>query len=475
MAWDPNDRTLLEDLKFKHRDAIGTLRAQLDGDVESGGRPTWADDVWLLRYALAFEGDVPSGFAAAKKAIEWRRDNAALVDAAIQRQPPPDFTEKDLNAIELFLAASFYSCSVHGDPLFVSRLVGYNLRALMDQLGEEKLEKWLDHTNECAWQYCEAASRARGIFVKQINFTDVASASMKPEMRFVRALGASSKTNEWLRPQLVGKSYIFNPPMWLRWARGIAEKVMSAKAMERTVVHNGAVGAGKPLCPFAKRVLGEAGPLPRFLGGTNSALDQTIEENLFPSSQRPASALDGSSARGDVPRELAVLARLPQIPLFESAPAQVVAAADNGEISSTQNQLDSGKSTSTTSSSFSKPYPPTKVVENASPSEAETTATSGNFWSGAMCQRRRKDSVPQVSEIETSTDGNGAFTSAVPGPSSFVSDQATVPAATPIEAGLDTSVTGDTNRCCARWCCRRARYRQRGESQEQYGQNLLAT
>eukprot|EP00929_Paragymnodinium_shiwhaense_P056851 TRINITY_DN28462_c0_g1_i3.p1 TRINITY_DN28462_c0_g1~~TRINITY_DN28462_c0_g1_i3.p1 ORF type:complete len:316 (-),score=60.93 TRINITY_DN28462_c0_g1_i3:15-962(-) len=87
---------------------------------------------------------------------------------------------------------------------------------------------------------------------------------MSQEKRFLRVLGQSSKTNEWLRPQFVEKTYIFNPPRWLKLGFSVAAKFMSKQAVAKMWVHPNAgappasAGASSvPLCPYAQQLLGE--------------------------------------------------------------------------------------------------------------------------------------------------------------------------------------------------------------------------
>lgn len=314
MAWtSPVDRAPLTDLLFRHRHEVAELRDELNrNEAVEVGNALVADDVWLLRYVLSFhvtKGAVAVAGEAAKKALQWRQENAALIDAARKRSPPPEFSDAELVAIELFFAAAFFCTSAFGDPLFISRLGSYNLKALMDQVSEEKMELWISYTNECVWQYCEAATRRRGFFVKQINIQDAAATAMSQERRFLRALGRSSKTNEWLRPQLIGKTYIMNPPTWLKLAHKIAGNFMSRKSLEKVWIHPGKIGvcAGSPsLCPFAQRLLGGVEALPSFLGGTGSS------DDVFPAAPRPSAAVSSGARPAGARREPANLASLPQ-------------------------------------------------------------------------------------------------------------------------------------------------------------------
>lgn len=328
MAWvSPLDRVPLQDLRFRHRHDIAELRTSLEVDLDEAGHPEFADDVWLLRYVLSYKDDAAGATSAARQAIKWRQENASLVETARQRRPPPEFTEEELQAIELFFTAAYLGTTLHGDPLFVSRLGSCNLTALMDKVSEEKLELWLSFTNECVWQYCEAATRDRGIFVKQINIQDAANVSMAREQRFLNVLGRSSKTNEWLRPQLIGKTYIFNVPLWAKLAHKVARNFMSRRSIEKVWIHPTRVGTavaaaspkGKdaaadeagaeqlPCCPFAQQLLGGAEALPTFMGGLRNT------DEVLPAKPRTADAMPAAASEG-----------------FESLPSSIVVAGGTG-------------------------------------------------------------------------------------------------------------------------------------------------
>ncbi|OLQ10723.1 hypothetical protein AK812_SmicGene5530 [Symbiodinium microadriaticum] len=151
MSWLPLERTGLDELLFRQRHAVASLRSGLQQELSQAQ----VDDVWLLRYALSFEDDLQGAESAAKRALAWRKDNARLVEAARNREAPADFTDEELAAINSFFVAAYHCCTEYGDPVFLSRLCAYDLTALMSSISEAKLELWLNFTNECCWQYCE--------------------------------------------------------------------------------------------------------------------------------------------------------------------------------------------------------------------------------------------------------------------------------------------------------------------------------
>ena len=59
-------------------------------------------------------------------------------------------------------------------------------------------------------------------------------------------LWPSRKVNDWLRPQLFGKTYIVNPPRWLSMASRLAGGIMSKKSLEKVVIHKAKVNESQP-------------------------------------------------------------------------------------------------------------------------------------------------------------------------------------------------------------------------------------
>lgn len=307
MAWvSAFDRVPLADLKQRHAHQIAELRADLEGCLAAAGSPQYADDVWLLRYLLSYKEKVPEAAGAARQAVAWREENAALCDSARSRIPPPGLSQRALEAIAAFYTGGYRGASVFGDPIFVIRAGCLNMPMLMDHVSEDELFLWIVFMNECVWQYCEALTLRRGYFVKQITLVDLAGAQMKRDGRFFRAYGRSSKQNEWLRPQLIGKTIGFNPPPWVKLVWQIAATFMSKRSVDKVAIHRTRIGDQAPkgstgeLCPFATRLLGGAGSLPAFVGGH-------AKEDHFPKTMRQ------EVPPGQQPADVVILAGLPRL------------------------------------------------------------------------------------------------------------------------------------------------------------------
>lgn len=307
MAWvSAVDRVPIAELKVRHRHQIEELRGDLESSLAAAGSPQWADDVWLLRYLLSFKEKIPEAAEAAKRAIAWRQENAFLCEAARSRSAPPGLSQRALEAIGAFYTGGYRGATVFGDPVFVIRAGTLNMPLLMDNVSEDELFQWIVFMNESVWQYCEALSLRKGYFVKQITLVDLAGVPMKRDARFFRAYGKSSKQNEWLRPQLIGKTVGFNPPPWIKLVWQIAATFMSKRSVDKVSIHKTRIGDQAPkgasgeLCPFAASLLGGAGGLPGFVGGR-------AKEDDFPKAMRQ------EIPAGQQTADVLILAGLPRL------------------------------------------------------------------------------------------------------------------------------------------------------------------
>lgn len=262
MAWvTPFQRTPVDQLLRENEGTLQEIRSLLS----VGTLPKYADDVWLLRYALSFKGKVKPAANAALKALTWRTEpyGAAVTAAARARKRPPGFSDEELRTIDAYLISAFHHSSSFEDPVLIIRAGLSNTQALMNTISVEKMVSWYNYFNEIAFQYCEAQTRRLGYFVKVITLQDLNGIGFVQEQRFFKAMGTSSKMNEWLFPQLIGKTILLNSPCWFNLAFAAASKVMSPKSMEKVCNHQ------EPLISDSEtsRLVGTRETLPTFLGG----------------------------------------------------------------------------------------------------------------------------------------------------------------------------------------------------------------
>ena len=147
MAWaSAFERRPLPQLLEQHRDTVAFLQEEL-GDA--------LDATALLRYALSFP-QRPAALQAARRALAWRREHQATVEAARRRQPPPGLTREELQALQGLLLAGFHGATRYGDPIFVIRAGVTNQQQVLEAVGDEKLELWVSYLNERLWLFVDA-------------------------------------------------------------------------------------------------------------------------------------------------------------------------------------------------------------------------------------------------------------------------------------------------------------------------------
>jgi hypothetical protein len=77
--------------------------------------PHQYDDIWALRFVLSHADDTEAVTAAAAN-IVWRKEKAAMLDAAGKGEKHPPFA-----AIERFVAADYHGSTLEGAPLYLIR------------------------------------------------------------------------------------------------------------------------------------------------------------------------------------------------------------------------------------------------------------------------------------------------------------------------------------------------------------------
>jgi len=239
------------------------LLAEMKSDV-----PEFVDDLFLLRYVLSNLSKPDKMLPMALKAVQWRMENADIIAAARSRSYAKlGLTVRELRAADLFQPARYLGATTCGDPMVFVRPAAVNQSALMDILSEEALHKLVTFFNEIAWDYCNMETRRRGYMVKQYTFVDCTNATLIYDRRFINVIGKVSKQNEWLRPQLLAKSVILNPPSWVRAGFAVAELFVSRKAMAKVALYSPPVNEAEGGV-LAKQFVADQAQWPKFLGGS---------------------------------------------------------------------------------------------------------------------------------------------------------------------------------------------------------------
>lgn len=246
----------IDELLAAHAPAVAALRAALAAEL-----PAHWDDIFLLRYVLSFPE--PERAATVRKALAWRAAHAALLEGARTGALPPHHDK-----LSRFQAAGFHGATQHGDVLFIVRSGLSDVPGMVAAgVTTEMFVEWNIHHREMCFLMADRETRARRALVKSITLIDMRTAAFGFNTRFASAIGESSKLAEFLYPQLLRRSVLFNPPSFFNAVFAIIRPLMPAKALEKTIVCPGTLsGPSVSACPFASAMF-DASALPTFLGG----------------------------------------------------------------------------------------------------------------------------------------------------------------------------------------------------------------
>ena len=182
--------------------------------------PASYDDIFLLRYALTHRhrGGIEAAEDAVRKTIEWRTENAAILEkvASTGKAPHED--------VVLRFSTFGYVCDLSGyEPVWVARTGHCNQRALMSTLTIDQVGDWLHYSKEVFWRICDERTRKTRTLIKVFFITThrclFAFTIITPQMitvvdfdglslfggdsRFNRALGKSSEMSALYYPQVL--------------------------------------------------------------------------------------------------------------------------------------------------------------------------------------------------------------------------------------------------------------------------------
>lgn len=275
----PAGRQPLAELLTQHGPELRELATCLRPDLDAHPRedPQRLDDIYLLRYLLSKrdsedprQSDVPKCVEDIRKALAWRREHLQLLREAAAGKPPSALPPGGLASANCFQATSFHNISSFGDPMMIVRSACQNINEIALDLDISRiLQKYLC---EAAMQFCDAETRRRGYLVKLYIVNDMAGASPNPLVlrKISTVTGETSKRNEFLYPQMLGKYVIVNAPWGFATLFGMVKPLISKASVEKVHIH-GALGpdssriAAKDMpLPF---VGDDAAVLPSFLGG----------------------------------------------------------------------------------------------------------------------------------------------------------------------------------------------------------------
>jgi len=269
------ERPLVADLLKEHADAIGALRAALEG-VE-GAAPFAGDDLWLLRFVLSYP-KADEAAKSAREAIAWRRAHEQVLRLAQERKPHPQQA-----MLGGYMKTALFELR-DGTPLFVIRAGHSNPKQLVSNVSRDTILEFLMFTKEEALVRCDEATRRTGRLVKMLVINDLDGTSLRTSSRkFAKILGDSSKLAEVVYPQLMERTVIVNPPTVFKIMFKFAKVFMSKRTLAKLSVCPGKTKEGDiESCPFVKRRL-HVSDVPHFLGG-----QRTVDESVFGSGEHVA-------------------------------------------------------------------------------------------------------------------------------------------------------------------------------------------
>ena len=241
-----------------HAAAIEGLRLAIGSSL-----PSYMDSLYLLRFCLSFPQE-KERVEAVRKCIAWREANAGmLADAAAGRGAPSEA------AIRAFQVAGFHGKTRRGDSLFVVRSGLCDPIGMMKAVSHEEFVAWLMYYREVGCLDCAAETARRGYLCKQVTLIDLKDSPITTfDTRYFKGLGEASNVSEYVYPQLLRRSVIFNPPSFFSTVFAFIRPFMSAKSLEKTTLCPGRTAARPSFsaCPFASALF-DGADLPTFLGG----------------------------------------------------------------------------------------------------------------------------------------------------------------------------------------------------------------
>ena len=183
------------------------------------------DNIWLLRYILSNK-TAENSYEPAKFTIKWYQDNSEDVQKVLSGG---QVTGNDV--LSKFQVAGNHKFTSSGDPVFYVRIALCNTKGLMDTLDVEKVLYIFTMNRLKDMEYCDRLSREKGFLVKSITVLDFQGFSLLTgnDSRFNKVIGESSKLNENLFPQMLGRSVFINTPKVFSIVFNVVSLLMSKR------------------------------------------------------------------------------------------------------------------------------------------------------------------------------------------------------------------------------------------------------
>eukprot|EP00746_Dinoflagellata_sp_MGD_P069928 gnl/MRDRNA2_/MRDRNA2_28607_c0_seq1.p1 gnl/MRDRNA2_/MRDRNA2_28607_c0~~gnl/MRDRNA2_/MRDRNA2_28607_c0_seq1.p1 ORF type:complete len:478 (+),score=100.65 gnl/MRDRNA2_/MRDRNA2_28607_c0_seq1:78-1511(+) len=272
-AWrSPHDRVSHKELLAHYAQPLQELSQQLKHAFASHPKadPQVMDEIFMLRYLLSRNGDVAASAASIRQALDWRKQNLPLIQAATDLTKPPTLSQENLQRLNCYMAAGIHTPTSYGDLTLIIRAACCNFPELLTDL--DSMAVYMMYMWEVCYQYCDSESRKRGYFVKLFIVNDMNGFSPNPFVmkKFGAVMGSQSKRSEFLYPQFLGMMCAANAPSILDFVFKMISPMMSKGFVDKFHIHGSVkpdpsrIAAKDLPLPFKDD---DAAAMPSFIGG----------------------------------------------------------------------------------------------------------------------------------------------------------------------------------------------------------------
>ena len=259
----------VDSLLEEYAGPLAALKARLE-------RRESEDDLWLLRYAMAYP-KTAEAVAAVEFGRRYRRDNAAWLAAceslgdeiadetALKRlleTKQPHFAKVD----------PYLVGGVHGEddaraPIVFAR-AGLTNPAVLDEVSEEELVEFFVFGEVALFTRLDYLTRKTGRLVQSLYVVDLLKVSPWPNRRWNAALATTSHISAQLCPQMVRRQCLINVPWLFASMWSLLKLILSKKTVESLALCRGFKQGGDcGDCPYLRRFVSDPSSLPSFAGG----------------------------------------------------------------------------------------------------------------------------------------------------------------------------------------------------------------
>jgi len=211
---------LVRDLLAAHAAELAALRsrAELKGCLELPAH----DDLHLLRYLLSSKGNVAKAATNLRKAAEWRKEHAAILQPdALERvrreahgwSPTAMLPRRTRGGMPVTVAAPFLADLDAKPPEF------HFLSGIANR--------------EEFYTLCDKLTRESGRLTKLVIIQDLRGFSFGDALRFSKLQGNLSKLSEFLYPQLVAVVVVAHPPAVINRLHALLKPLISKNLLEK--------------------------------------------------------------------------------------------------------------------------------------------------------------------------------------------------------------------------------------------------